>query len=171
MPKWSLNSDFSLIHNPSSVWSYGSKPAGYHVTANEYSHGLHATFTHIDTSASHTGVYIIYNNLITLWETGLAGPEDSKSFKTTDKGISVKADEPIDFIVGVGLDNVYYFDMTFTRVDIHLLDLLENQPGFPIITGSIGFVLGIIISAILFHIYYRYRENRRNANVGYQVIN
>ncbi|PKY23249.1 hypothetical protein RhiirB3_411547 [Rhizophagus irregularis] len=61
--------------------------------------------------------------------------------------------------------------MTLTRVDIHLLDLLENQPGFPIITGSIGFVLGIIISAILFHIYYRYRENRRNANVGYQVIN
>ncbi|CAG8687722.1 uncharacterized protein OCT59_018500 [Rhizophagus irregularis] len=245
MPKWSLNSDFSLIHNPSSVWSYGSKPAGYHVTGmfslfthldpepkccSEivawfgsdnvwYTHGLgvyyntkptnilmgsvmfpangiathpsddgrfsvirftapkagnyviDATFTHIDTSASHTGVYIIYNNLITLWETGLAGPEDSKSFKTTDKGISVKADEPIDFIVGVGLDNVYYFDMTFTRVDIHLLDLLENQPGFPIITGSIGFVLGIIISAILFHIYYRYRENRRNANVGYQVIN
>jgi hypothetical protein len=54
--------------------------------------------------------------------------------------------------------------MHLTRVDIHLLDLLENQPGFPIITG-------IIISAILFHIYYRYRENRRNANVGYQVIN
>jgi hypothetical protein len=61
--------------------------------------------------------------------------------------------------------------MTSARVDIHLLDTLENQPGLLIITGSIGFVLGIIISSILYYIYYRYRENRRNANVGYQVIN
>ncbi|CAG8568742.1 10150_t:CDS:1 [Diversispora eburnea] len=29
---WSLSSNFSLIHNPSSVWSYGTKPAGYQTT-------------------------------------------------------------------------------------------------------------------------------------------
>ncbi|GBC09165.1 hypothetical protein RclHR1_08650008 [Rhizophagus clarus] len=242
MAKWSLSSDFSLIRNPSSVWSYGSKPTGHHVAGifslfthleqepnghdeivgwfgidnSWYIHGLSvyyntkptnvimgpitfpgnsvamhpaddgrfsvvrfttpkdgnyvldATFAHIDKCALNTGVYIIYNNLMTLWEIDLAGPEDSKSFKTTDKGISIKANEPIDFIVGVGLDNNYVCDMTLARVDIHLL---EDQPGFPIIAGSIGFVLGISISAILFYIYKRYRENRRNANVGYQVIN
>ncbi|GES73417.1 hypothetical protein GLOIN_2v1715372 [Rhizophagus clarus] len=108
---------------------------------------------------------------MTLWEVDLAGPRDSKSFKTTNSGITVRANEHIDFIVGVGLDNIYNCDMTSARVDIQLLDTLENQPGFPIITGSIGFVLGIIISAILFHIYYRYRENRRNVNADYQVIN
>ncbi|PKY47901.1 hypothetical protein RhiirA4_463301 [Rhizophagus irregularis] len=56
-----------------------------------------------------------------LWE--LNGPEGSKSFKTTDS-IAVRANEPIDFIVGV-----------------------ENQIEYPVIAGSIGFVLGIIISA------------------------
>ncbi|GBB94908.1 hypothetical protein RclHR1_02440002 [Rhizophagus clarus] len=247
MSKWSLSSDFSLIHNPSSVWSYGSKPAGYHVTgmlslfthldpepgnyseivawfgrdtiwfthwlgvfyntrptyvffkepnthtitfaANDVAmhpgddgrfsvvrftapkdgnYVISATFTHIDECASHSGAYIVHNNLVTLWEANLAGQRDSKSFKTTDSGITVRANEPIDFIVGVGLDNSFGCDMTSARVDIHLLDTLVNQPGFPIITGSIGFVLGIIISAILSHIYYRYRENRRN---GYQAIN
>jgi hypothetical protein len=133
---------------------------------------ISATFTHVTAEcARHSGAYIVYNNLIPLWEVDIAGPGDSKSFKTTDSGITVKTNEPIDFIVGVGLDNSFACDMTSARVDIHLLDTLENQPGFPIITGSIGFVLGIIISAILFYIYYRYRENRRNANVGYQVIN
>ncbi|PKY47903.1 hypothetical protein RhiirA4_403938, partial [Rhizophagus irregularis] len=34
---------------------------------------------------------------VTLWEIGLAGPGDSKSFKTTDS-ITVRANEPIDFI-------------------------------------------------------------------------
>jgi hypothetical protein len=242
MAKWSLSSDFSIIHNPSSVWSYGSKPAGFHVTGmfslfthldpepNDYSkivawfgsdtvwythwlgvyyntqptnsnlhemvftangvamhpsddgrfsvarftapkdgnYVLNATFTHLQNCAGHTGVYIIYNNSMTLREIDLVGLKDSKSFETTDSGITVRANEPIDFIVGVGLDNIFNCDMTLARVDIYLL---ENQTEFPIIAGSIGFVLGIIISAILFHIYYRYRENIRNANVGYQVIN
>ncbi|PKY58190.1 hypothetical protein RhiirA4_479888 [Rhizophagus irregularis] len=209
MPKWSLSSDFSLKHNPSSAWSYGSKPAGYHVTGvfssfthldpepngngivgwfgidnAWYIHGLgvyyntkpttvitgsvifpgnsvamhpsddgrfsvvrftapkdenyvlDATFAHIDTCALHTGVYIIYNNLVTLWEIDLAGPEDSKSFKTT---ISVKAIEPIDFIVGVGLDNNYVCDTTLAR------------------RYSVSIT--------------RYRENRQNVNVGYQKQN
>ncbi|CAB4435023.1 unnamed protein product [Rhizophagus irregularis] len=52
---------------------------------------------------------------------GLAGPGDSKSFKTTDS-ITVRANEPIDFIVGVGLDNSFACDMTLARVDIHLLE-------------------------------------------------
>ena len=42
MQKWSLSSDFSSTYNPSSVWSYGSKPAGYHVT------GMFSLFTHLD---------------------------------------------------------------------------------------------------------------------------
>ncbi|PKC12417.1 hypothetical protein RhiirA5_411856 [Rhizophagus irregularis] len=83
---------------------------------------LDTTFTHIHSCALHSGVYIVYNNL-TLWEIGLAGPGDSKSFKTTDS-ITVRANEPIDFIVGVGLDNSFACDMTLARVDIHLL---ENQ--------------------------------------------
>ncbi|CAB4494397.1 uncharacterized protein OCT59_009670 [Rhizophagus irregularis] len=243
MPKWSLSSDFSFNHNPSSVWSYGSKPAGYHVTGmfslfthldlDPYKHevvawfgkdsswGPHALgvyyntkptnvslgsdtefiangvamhpdyngsfsvvrfaapkdgnyvldviFTHIENCAQHSGVYIIYNN-VTLWEIDLNGPNDSKSFKTIDSGIPIRANEHIDFIIGVGLDNSFVCDMTLAQLDIHLL---ENQTEFPIIAGSIGFgfILGIIISAILFHIYYRYRENRRNVNVGYQAIN
>ncbi|GES74749.1 PEP-CTERM sorting domain-containing protein [Rhizophagus clarus] len=167
MPNWSLSSDFSLIRNNSSVWSYGSKPAGYHVTGrfslfthldpepNGYSeivawfgsdttwythwlgvyyntlptnvilkepttntikfiangvvmhpgddgrfsvvrftapkdgnYVLDATFTHVHNCARYSGAYIIYNNLMTLWEADLAGPEDSKSFKTTDSGIT-----------------------------------------------------------------------------------
>jgi hypothetical protein len=132
---------------------------------------LDATFTHVHKYANHTGVYIVYNNLVTLWEIDLAGFGDTRSFKTTYSGITVRANEPIDFIVGIGLDNTFRYDTTLAHVDIYLLDSLENQPGFSIISGSIGFVLGIIISAILFYIYYRYRESRRNANVGYQVIN
>ncbi|CAB4435022.1 unnamed protein product [Rhizophagus irregularis] len=242
MTKWSLSSDFSLIHNPSSVWSYGSKPTGYHVTGtlslfthldpepNDYgeivawfgrdtiwythwlgvyyntkptdfilkepntstvaftangvamhpgddgrfsvvrftapkdgNYVLDTTFTHIHSCARHSGVYIIYNNLMTLWEIDLAGPKDSRSFKTTDKGIAVRANEPIDFIVGVGLDNVFYCDMTLARVDIHLL---ENQAEAPVIAGSIGFILGVIISAILFHIFFQYRENKQNININ-----
>jgi hypothetical protein len=157
MPKWSLSSDFSLIHNPSSVWSYGSKPAGHHVSGKFslfthldpdpkghgeivgwfgidntwYNHWLgvyynttptavngdtvifpgksvamhpaddgrfsvvrftapkdgnyviSATFTHRDVSVcvNHSGAYIVYNNLMTLWEIDLAGSRDSKSFK------------------------------------------------------------------------------------------
>ncbi|GES91696.1 PEP-CTERM sorting domain-containing protein [Rhizophagus clarus] len=133
-------------------------------------YNLDVTFTRVHINALYTGVYIIYNNLMTLWEIDLAGPRDSKSFKTTDKGISVKANEPIDFIVGVGLDNIFNADITHARVDIHLLENQAELAEFPLIVGPIGFVLGIIFSAILF-ICYRYRENRRNANVGYQIIN
>ncbi|GES88979.1 hypothetical protein GLOIN_2v1717197 [Rhizophagus clarus] len=190
MPKWSLSSDFSLIHNPSSVWSYGSKPHGYHILIQTNGVAMHpdgsngsfsvvrftapkdgnyvldVIFTSIESCARHSGVYIIYNNVTTLWEIDLNGPEDSKSFKTTDSGIPIRANENIDFIVGEGLNRVICH-MTLAQLDIHLL---ENQTKFPIIAGSIGFgfVLGIIISAILFHIYYRYRENRRK---GYQAMN
>ncbi|GET53954.1 hypothetical protein GLOIN_2v1717197 [Rhizophagus irregularis DAOM 181602=DAOM 197198] len=74
-----------------------------------------------------------------LWE--LNGPEGSKSFKTTDS-ITVRANEPIDFIVGV-----------------------ENQIEYPVIAGSIRFVLGILLVLILFCIYYRYRKNRQNVRL------
>jgi hypothetical protein len=241
MAKWSLSSDFSLIHNPSSVWSYGSKPTGYYVTGAFslfthldpepngyeeivawfgsdtvwYTHALgvyyntkptnatlngvilftangvamhpaddgrfsvvrftapkdgnyilDATFTRIQNNcARHSGAYIVYNNLMVLWEIDLAGPRDSRSFITTNSGITVRANEHIDFIVGVGLDNIYECDMTLARVDIQLL---EDPIEFPAIAGSIGFVLGVIITTIFFYIYYRYR---RNVNADYQGIN
>jgi hypothetical protein len=246
MAKWSLSSDFSLIHNPSSVWSYGSKPAGYHVTGmfslfthldpepnnfreivawfgrdivwytywlgvyyntkptnvilkepntntiaftsngvamhpgydgrfsvvrftapKDGNYVLDTTFTHIHSCAQHSGVYIVYNNLMTLWEIDLAGPEDSRSFITTSSGITVRANEPIDFIVGVGLDNIFDCDMTLARVDIQLL---ENPIEFPTIAGSIGFVLGVIITAILFQVYYQYRENKQNININQSIM-
>jgi hypothetical protein len=115
----------------------------------------------------HSGVYIVYNNLITLWEIDLAGPGDSRSFKITNSGITVRANEHVDFIVGVGLDNKSDCDMTLAHVDIQLLENSE----FPAITGStgFGFVLGVVITAILFYIYYRYRRNVNAA--GYQGIN
>ncbi|CAB5395609.1 unnamed protein product [Rhizophagus irregularis] len=246
MTKWSLSSDFSLIHNPSSVWSYGSKPAGYYVTGKFslfthldpepdayrreivawfgsdtvwYTHWLgvyynikptdvifhtipfpansvamhpgddgrfsvvrfiapedgnyvlDATFTHAPytcTGTQHSGAYIVYNNSMALWEIDLAGAGYSKSFKTTNSGITVRANEHVDFIVGVGIDNKFDCDLTFARVDIQLLE----NPEFPVpaITGStgFGFVLGVVITTILFYIYYRYR---RNVNAGYQAIN
>jgi hypothetical protein len=244
MAKWSLSSNFSLKHNPSSVWSYGSKPAGYHVTGMfslfthldlepdkheiaawfgidsrwvphslgvyyntkptnvslDYStkfiangvamhpgdngsfsvvrftapkdgnYVLDVNFTHIEDCARHSGAYIIYNNVTALWEIDLYGPEDSKSFKTTDSGIPIRANEHIDFISGVGLDNSFACDMTLTQLDIHLLENQTNQTEFPIIVGLIGlgFALVIAVIAILFYFYYRYRENRRN---DYQAIN
>jgi hypothetical protein len=44
---------------------------------------ISATFTHRDVSVcvNHSGAYIVYNNLMTLWEIDLAGSRDSKSFK------------------------------------------------------------------------------------------
>ncbi|GBB98627.1 hypothetical protein RclHR1_03280023 [Rhizophagus clarus] len=101
---------------------------------------LDVIFTSIESCARHSGVYIIYNNVTTLWEIDLNGPEDSKSFKTTDSGIPIRANENIDFIVGEGLNRVICH-MTLAQLDIHLL---ENQTKFPIIAGSIGFgfVLG-----------------------------
>ncbi|RGB31848.1 hypothetical protein C1646_707988 [Rhizophagus diaphanus] len=247
MPTWSLNSDFSLIHNPSSVWSYGSKPASYHVTGtfslfthtdpepNNYSeiiawfgsdtvwythwlgvyyntkptnvtlkepnnhtvsfaangvsmhpgddgrysvirftapkdgnYALNATFTHIHNCAKHSGVYVVYNNLMALWEIDLVGPGDSKSFKTDDSGITVRAHEPIDFIVGVGLDNIFNCDMTLARVDIHLLD---HQMEVFAVVGIIGFVLGFVFCAILACILCRCCKKRHNVNFGYMAIN
>ncbi|CAB4390541.1 unnamed protein product [Rhizophagus irregularis] len=91
-------------------------------------YAISATFAHISSCAEHSGAYIVYNNLMTLWEVDLAGPRDSKSFKTTNSRITIRANEPINFIVGVGLDNTCHCDMTSARVDIQLLDTLENQP-------------------------------------------
>jgi hypothetical protein len=241
MATWSLSSDFSLINNPSSVWSYGSKPPGHYVagmfslfthldsepnsngivawfgadtvwnslwlgvyyntrpTTNilndaimfpangvamhpgddgrfsvvrftaptDGNYALDVTFTHIHICSQYiqySAAYVIYNDFMTLWEIELAGPGDSKSFKSTDSGITVKSNEHIDFIVGVGTDNVYNCDMTLARVDIHLL---ENSIKDPVIAGLIGFVLGLIISSILFYGCYRYYKNRRNV---YEVI-
>ena len=62
-----------------------------------------------------------------LWEINLDGLGDSKSFKSIDSGIIVRANEHFDFIVGVGLDNVFNYDMVLTRVDIYLLENQENQ--------------------------------------------
>ncbi|PKY51945.1 hypothetical protein RhiirA4_469282 [Rhizophagus irregularis] len=247
---WSLSSDFSLIHNPSSVWSYGSKPVGHHIsgtfslfthldrepsvgdivawfggdsvwytkwlgvyyntrptainlkepagniiafTANgvgmhpgndgrfsvvrftaptDGNYALDVTFTHIHNCSSNTGVYIVYNNLIEL-----AGVGDSKSlFKSID---AVKSNESIDFIVGVGLDNIFNCDLILSRVDVRLLEnstketptntsltslTNENKTKDPVIAGSIGIILGLVISAILFYVYYRYRKNKQNIN-------
>ncbi|RIA91039.1 hypothetical protein C1645_737433 [Glomus cerebriforme] len=256
---WSLSSDFSLIHNPSSVWSYGSKPVGHYVsgtfslfthldrepsfgdivawfggdtvwytnwlgvyyntrptainlkepatgvisayTANgvamhpgkdgrfsvvrftaptDGNYALDVTFTHILSCSSNTGVYIVYNNLVTLWEIELAGVGDSKSFKSID---AVKSNESIDFIVGVGLDNIFNCDLTLSRVDVRLLDNSTNETQtnksttkVPVIAGSIGIILGLVIVAILFYVYYRYRKNKQNINTpgamnsGHEVV-
>ncbi|GES74961.1 PEP-CTERM sorting domain-containing protein [Rhizophagus clarus] len=225
MQNWSLSSDFSFTCNPSSVWSYGSKPAGCHLTGmlslftrlvmepdkreivawfgsdtrwgphslgvyynikptnvsldsntkfiangvamhpddngsfsvvrftapKDGNYVLDVIFTHIEDCAQHSGVYITHNNVTTLWEIDLDGPEDSKSFKTTDSGILIRANEHIDFIVGVGLDNSFVCDMTLAQLNIHLLENQENQTEFPIIAGSIGFgfVLGYQLSVKL----------------------
>ncbi|RHZ76402.1 hypothetical protein Glove_198g30 [Diversispora epigaea] len=259
---WSLSSDFSLIHNPSSVWSYGSKPAGFQTTGmfslfttlalapngtgivawfpggnsfgdswlgvyynpnpteaildldgngktipaksvcmhpsevfsfsvvrftaptNGY-YSLDVTFTHIDVKAidRHTGVYIVYNNLMVLWETDLIGIGDSNSFKSVDSGVAVKANETIDFIVGSGLDGLFLNDMTLANVDIRLLvatsttgilptntnptnEILSTNTDstngnlIPIIIGSFGASLSLVIAVILIYVYYRHRKNK-----------
>ncbi|CAB4447016.1 unnamed protein product [Rhizophagus irregularis] len=137
---------------------------------------------------SELGVYIVYNNLVTLWEIELAGVGDSKSFKSID---AVKSNESIDFIVGVGLDNIFNCDLILSRVDVHLLEnstketptntsltspTNENKTKVPVIAGSIGIILGLVISAILFYVYYRYRKNKQNINTpgamnsGHEVV-
>ncbi|CAG8564433.1 hypothetical protein C2G38_2063899 [Gigaspora rosea] len=47
--RWSLSDDFSTIHNPNAVWSYGSKPAGYQVS------GDFSLFTHLDPDPKSSG--------------------------------------------------------------------------------------------------------------------
>ncbi|CAG8491405.1 27161_t:CDS:1, partial [Dentiscutata erythropus] len=48
--RWSLSDDFSTIHNPNTVWSYGSKPAGYQVS------GAFSLFTHLDPDPKSSGI-------------------------------------------------------------------------------------------------------------------
>jgi len=158
---------------------------------------LDVTFTHIHSCALKSGAYIVYNDLMMLWEINLDGLGDSKSFKSNDSGVSVRANEPIDFIVGVGLDNIYNCDMTLARVDIHLLKnstietqtninptntnptntnptntnptnevpMNENQMKLPV-----GIVVSLVISAILFYVYYRYRKNKQNNNRNLNIF-
>jgi hypothetical protein len=168
-------------------------------------YALDVTFTHIHSCSSNTGVYIVYNNLVTLWEIELASVGDSKSFKSID---AVKSNESIDFIVGVGLDNVFNCDLILSRVDVRLLEnstietptnisptnisptntsptntsltntspTNENKTKVPVIAGAIGIILGLVISAILFYVYYRYRKNKQNINTpgamnsGHEVV-
>ncbi|CAG8708544.1 13618_t:CDS:1 [Dentiscutata heterogama] len=48
--RWSLIDDFSTIHNPNSVWSYGFKPAGFQVS------GDFSLFTHLDLDPKSSGI-------------------------------------------------------------------------------------------------------------------
>ncbi|RHZ78958.1 hypothetical protein Glove_153g43 [Diversispora epigaea] len=245
---WSLSSNFSLTHNPSSVWSYGSKPVGYltgtfnlltHLVQDSNGTGivawfeegasygnswlgvyynpnpttttfgsknifpaksvcmhpetdkgfsvvrftaptngnysLNVTFAHVDNTATnrHTGVYIVYNNLETLWETDLVGIGYSDSFKSIDSGIAVRENETIDFIVGIGSDSLSFYDMTLARVDIRLLvatstnentnstNLMNRNQTLMkvgIIVGSL-FILAIFV--ILGYSCYGHRKNKQ----------
>ncbi|PKC67753.1 hypothetical protein RhiirA1_458026 [Rhizophagus irregularis] len=147
MPTWSLSSDFSLIHNPSSVWSFGSKPGCYQVT------GMFSLFTHLDPEPTD------YSEIVAWFGSDTEPNTDILTMFTANgvaihpgndaDSITVRANEPIDFIVGVGLDNSFACDMTLARVDIHLL---ENQIESPVIAGSIRFCIG------------------QNGDAGYEVI-
>jgi hypothetical protein len=112
----------------------------------------------------------------------LSGPGNSRSFKSTDGGVAVKSNETIDFIVGTGLDRVFDCDMVLARVDINLLGdsakgiqtsitsinttnkyQTNDQTKVSVTAGSIGAVLGLVVSTILFYVYYRYRK-KQNIN-------
>ncbi|CAG8623631.1 11338_t:CDS:1 [Diversispora eburnea] len=258
---WSLSSNFSLIHNPSSVWSYGTKPAGYQTTGNfnlftnlvsnpdgtgivvwfaqgnsfgnsglgvyynpnptttnttlggstnmtfparsvcmhpsslgvfsiarftaptNGNYSLNVAFAHVDGRATnrHSGGYIVYNNLEMLWETDLVDIRDSDSYKSIESGITVRENETIDFIVGLGLDGTDFYDMTFAQVDIHLLLATLTTGILPtsmiptnttattnstngnkvrVIIGSLGTSLSLIVAVILVYVYYRHRKNK-----------
>ncbi|KAF0489041.1 pep-cterm domain protein [Gigaspora margarita] len=91
------------------------------------SYALSLTATHVDDHAtnSRTGLYIIHNNLETLWEGEIFGIGASKSYNSPDGGSNIKTNETIDFIVGQGLtgnvnDNIN-FATTLVTIDINLL--------------------------------------------------
>jgi hypothetical protein len=67
MPTWSLSSNFSLIDNPSSVWSYGSKPTGHHVA------GKFSLFTHLDLVPSGNSDIVAWFGDDTIWYTHWLG--------------------------------------------------------------------------------------------------
>ncbi|RHZ57904.1 hypothetical protein Glove_382g42 [Diversispora epigaea] len=147
-------------------------------------YSLDVTFTRVHSCASKSGAYIVYNNM-TLWEISLFGIGDSKSFKSDDGGVSVRKNEHIDFIVGIGQDIIFNCDSTLARVDILLLNSTstpviptgpstntsptsenqtseKNQTKVSVIIGSIGITLGLVICAILLYICYRNRNNKHN---------
>ena len=54
-------------------------------------YSLDATFTQIlYNCVQNSEVYIVYNDLVKLWEMELSGPRNSRSFKSTDGGVAVK---------------------------------------------------------------------------------
>ncbi|CAG8658542.1 69_t:CDS:1, partial [Gigaspora margarita] len=98
------------------------------------SYALSLTFTHVDDHArnTRTGLYIIHNNLNTLWEGEIFGIGASKSYNSLDCGIKIKTNETIDLIVGQGLtgsvhDNIN-FASTLVTIDINLLQQNSSNP-------------------------------------------
>ncbi|CAG8767531.1 5580_t:CDS:1 [Dentiscutata erythropus] len=268
---WSLNNDFSAIHNPSSVWSYGYRevvtgkfllfthldqdPRGTGMVAwfpenatwntnwlgvyynpnptttllvynsnmtytahgvgmhpdngvgtpsvirftapNNGNYSLSLTFTHVDDHASNsrTGLYIIYNNLETLWEEELFGIGAAKSYSSSNGGIYIKTNETIDFIVGQGLTgnvvNNINFVTTLITANINLLanDTTTNQlnsanqssqssqpsqssqSNAKVTNFALGTVLGFIISAIIMYFLYRYYKKRKYKQSTYGSAN
>ncbi|CAG8751628.1 3360_t:CDS:2 [Dentiscutata erythropus] len=75
-------------------------------------YNITATFTRIDidsnTTNASTGVYIIYKNY-QLFVNNIYGMRGATLFNTS---INLKANEVIDFIVGVGPDKIDKYDMT-----------------------------------------------------------
>ncbi|CAG8723290.1 21875_t:CDS:1, partial [Racocetra persica] len=82
-----------------------------------------AIFSHIDIDSNatyaSTGVYILYNNLNKLFDDIIYGIKGTTFFKS-DGSINLKANDTIDFIVGVGPDKTYNYDMTNVNAYIYL---------------------------------------------------
>src|SRR5687768_2515986 len=119
MMSWSLGSDF--LHNPSSVWSYGSKPAGYQVT------GALSLFTHLDSEPKGSGVVAWFGN-DTVWYTKWMGVYyNTKSTTTIVDGNMFTANGVSMHPGGDGIfsvvrftapkDGNYTLDATFTHAN------------------------------------------------------
>ncbi|CAG8574349.1 26226_t:CDS:2 [Gigaspora margarita] len=155
------------------------------------SYALSLTATHVDDHAtnSRTGLYIIHNNLETLWEGEIFGIGASKSYNSPDDESNIKTNETIDFIVGQGLtgnvnDNINYVT-TLVTIDINLLtndattkqqnstnqSNQSHQPNDKVPIIALGTTLGFTILAIIIYFFYRYYKNRVYMNSAYGNTN
>src|SRR5947207_12425326 len=88
MATWSLNSGFSLINNPSSVWSYGSKPIAHHVA------GKFSLFTHLDSDPAGSGI-VAWFGADTVWNSHWLGVYYNT--KSTDNILKAPGDNTVMF--------------------------------------------------------------------------
>ncbi|CAG8839318.1 30825_t:CDS:1, partial [Gigaspora margarita] len=112
-------------------------------------YSLTATFIHICIDSNvinaHTNGQIIHNDLDSLFYTDIFGMGDAKLYNS-DKSINLKANDTIDFIVGVGSDN-FLGDMTNVNAYIRLLQ--KNATTGINSTTIIGSMVGIAIGVAL----------------------